>query len=109
MLSSIEDSAWLWHHRLGHTSIELLRKLSHNKHVHGLPELNFEMIISVMQMSKQIRYSSKPKNMVITSGPLQLLHIDLFGPSKTESFKGKGTYSLQLMLLWIYMGILSCK
>ncbi|MDD0534417.1 hypothetical protein PS000_23715, partial [Shigella sonnei] len=37
---------------------------------------------------KQVRASFKSKNVVSTSRPLQLLHMDLFGPSRTKSFGG---------------------
>ena len=40
------------------------------------------------QMGKQTNVSFKSKNVVSTSRPLELLHMDLFGPSRTKSLDG---------------------
>jgi len=40
------------------------------------------------QKGKQVRVYFKSKNIVSTTQPLQLLHMDLFGPSRTMSFGG---------------------
>ena len=40
-------------------------------------------------MGKQIKKSFKNKNFISTTRPLELLHIDLFGPSRTPSLGGK--------------------
>jgi len=40
------------------------------------------------QKGKQSRVSFKAKNMISTSRPLELLHLDLFGPSRTISIGG---------------------
>ena len=39
-------------------------------------------------MGKQTRVSFKLKNIVSTSRPLELLHMDLFGPSRTKNIGG---------------------
>ena len=39
-------------------------------------------------MGKQTKSSFKSKNMISTTRPLQLLHMDLFGPSKIASHGG---------------------
>lgn len=43
--------------KLGYASIELLRKLQHNEHIHGLSKLEFEKdhIFYACQIDKQIR------------------------------------------------------
>ena len=41
------------------------------------------------QQGKQTKISFKSRNIVSTSRPLQLLHMDLIGPSKTMSLGGK--------------------
>ena len=40
-------------------------------------------------MGKQIKNSFKNKNFISTSRPLELLHMNLFGPSRTPSLGGK--------------------
>ena len=56
----------------------------------GLSNLKFEKdhICEACQMGKQIKHSFKLKNVVSSSKPLELLHMDLFGPSRTMSLGG---------------------
>ena len=56
----------------------------------GLPKIKFEndKLCDACQKGKQTRVSFKPKNIVSTSKPLELLHLDLFGPSRTRSLGG---------------------
>jgi len=56
----------------------------------GLPKLKFEkdQICEACQKGKQIKHSFKLKNVVSSSKPLELLHMDLFGPSRTMSLGG---------------------
>lgn len=74
----------LWHYTLEHASMEILRNLLYNEHVHGLPKLKFEKdhLFDVYQMDKQIKRTFKAKNMYTTSMCLQLSQMDLFGPTK---------------------------
>ena len=90
-LVSIDNSSWLWHRRLGHASMHLISKLSKKDLVRGLPKLKFEKdhICDACQMGKQTRTSFKSKGMVSTSRPLELLHLDLFGPITPSSLGGK--------------------
>ena len=75
------NDSWLWHRRLGHTSMKTLSKLVKNDLVIGLPKLKFDKdkICDACQFEKQVRNSFKSKNLVSTSRPLELLHVYLFG------------------------------
>ena len=44
-----------------------------------------DSLCEACQKEKQIKSSFKAKNVVSTSRPLDLLHIDLFGPTRTSS------------------------
>jgi len=44
--------------------------------------------VKLVKRGKQIKHSFKLKNVVSNSKPLELLHIDLFGPSRTMSLCG---------------------
>ena len=83
--------SWLWHRRLRHVSMKTLSKLVKNDLVIGLPKLSFDKdkICDGSQIGKQVRNSFKSKNLVSTSRPLELLHIDLFGPMDVLSMSGK--------------------
>lgn len=56
----------------------------------GLPKIKFSKyhLCNACQMGKQIRVSFKSKNIVSTTRPLEILHMDLFGPSRTKSIGG---------------------
>jgi len=58
--------------------------------VEGLPKLKFEKdrICEAFQKGKQTKVSFKPKNYISTERPLELLHMDQFGPSRTMSLGG---------------------
>ena len=91
MEAKIDETSWLWHRRLGHASMYLISKLSKRNLVKDLPKLNFEKdkICSACQLGKQTKSSFKPKGVISTSRPLELLHMDLFGPTRTSSLGGK--------------------
>ena len=67
--------------------MHLLSKLIKKELVIDLLKLNFEKerICDACQMGKQIRVSFKSKNIVSTSRPLELLHMDLFKSTRTTS------------------------
>ncbi|KAL8119813.1 hypothetical protein AgCh_017072 [Apium graveolens] len=62
-LATVQDQQNLWHRRLGHVHRDLLQKISS----HDLVKTSF-----------------MAKNKVSTSVPLQLLHLDLFGPERYD-------------------------
>ena len=90
LVVNVNDS-WLWHRRMGHVSMHQILKISKHDLVNGLPKLNFEkdQVCEACQMGKQVKTSFKSKNFISTSRPLQLLHLDLFGPSRIQSLGGK--------------------
>ena len=67
-----------------------LNKLISKDLVIGLPKLKFEKdrLCDACQKGKQVKSSFKSKNVISTSKPLELLHLDLFGPSRIKSFGG---------------------
>ena len=89
-LVSKNDETWLWHRRVAHANMDHLGKLVSKELVIGLPKLRFEkdVLCDACQKGKQVKASFKSKNIVSTTRPLQLLHMDLFGPSRTMSFGG---------------------
>jgi hypothetical protein len=73
---------WLWHHRLAHVGMKNLHKLLKGEHVLGLTNVCFEKDIpcAACQARKQAGSTHHNKNVMTTSRPLELLHMDLFGP-----------------------------
>ena len=92
--SSMHDQSWLWHKRLEHNNMDLISQLKKYELVRGLPKINFQKykVCEAYQVGKQIKNSFKNKNFISTSKPLELLHMDLFDPSRTPSL-GEKSYA----------------
>ncbi|GKV15616.1 hypothetical protein SLEP1_g26391 [Rubroshorea leprosula] len=91
-LTSIShDDTWLWHRRLGHASMSVISKLLKHDLVDGLPKVNvnIDSVCDACMKGKQTRVSFKTKKCISTNRPLELLHMDLFGPMCTLSIGGK--------------------
>ncbi|KAJ9557457.1 hypothetical protein OSB04_012071 [Centaurea solstitialis] len=85
------DMNWLWHKRLSHLNFKTLNQLCINNLVIGLPDFRYtkESLCSACEKGKQTRASFKSKQISSISSPLQLLHMDLFGPVNVQSIGGK--------------------
>ncbi|XP_070031738.1 uncharacterized protein [Nicotiana tomentosiformis] len=88
-LESISDDPWLYHKKFGHASMHLIENLSKYDLVIGLPKLNFSRnhVCDTCQIGKQTKNYFKTKDIVSTTKPIQLLHMDLFGPIRTSSIR----------------------
>jgi hypothetical protein len=84
------NMGWLWHRRLAHVGMKNLHKLLKGEHILGLTNVHFEkdMICSAYQAGKQVGVHLPHKNIMTTDMPLELLHMDLFGPIAYISIDG---------------------
>jgi hypothetical protein len=75
------NMVWLWHHRLAYVGMKNLHKLLKGEHMLGLTNVCFEKDrpCGACQVGKQVGTSNHMKNIMTTSRPLELLHMDLFG------------------------------
>jgi transposase InsO family protein len=89
---------WLWHRRLAHVGMKNLHKLLKGEHVLGLTNVCFEKDrpCAACQAGKQVGSTHHNKNVMTTSRPLELLHMDLFGPIAYLSIGGS-KYSLVIV------------
>ncbi|GJV35985.1 putative ribonuclease H-like domain-containing protein [Tanacetum coccineum] len=89
------DESNKWHKRLGHVNFKDLNKLVKGNLVRGLPSKIFQNDHTCVacQKGKQHKASCKAKSVSSISQPLQLLHMDLFGPTSVRSINHK-TYCL---------------
>ncbi|GJS27344.1 putative ribonuclease H-like domain-containing protein [Tanacetum coccineum] len=89
------DESNLWHRRLGHINFKTMNKLVRGNLVRGLPSKLFENDHTCVacQKGKQHKASCKTKIVSSICKPLQLLHMDLFGPVFVRSINRK-SYSL---------------
>src|SRR3954465_14737860 len=90
-LMFVSEEQWVWHRRLGHASLRKISQINKLNLVRGLPNLKYKSnaLCEACQNGKFSRPAFKSKNVVSSSRPLELLHIDLFGPVKTTSINGK--------------------
>ncbi|GJX89511.1 retrovirus-related pol polyprotein from transposon TNT 1-94 [Tanacetum coccineum] len=88
-LATIDENSTLWHRRLGHANMRLIQSLASKELVRNLPKLKFDQhFCDACKMGKQAHASHKAKNIVSTTRCLELLHMDLFGPSAVRSYGG---------------------
>jgi hypothetical protein len=89
---------WLWYRRLAHVGMKNLHKLLKGEHILGLTNVHFEKdrICSAYQAGKQVGAHHPHKNIMTTDRPLELLHMDLFGPIAYISISGS-KYCLVIM------------
>jgi transposase InsO family protein len=75
------NMGWLWHRCLAHVGMKNLHKLLKGEHVLGLTDVYFEKDrpCTMCQARKKVGTSHSSKNIMMTSRPLELLHMDLFG------------------------------
>ncbi|GKC36552.1 retrovirus-related pol polyprotein from transposon TNT 1-94 [Tanacetum coccineum] len=79
----------LWHRRLGHANMHLIQSLASKELVRNLPKLRFDQhFCDACKIDKQAHVSHKAKNIVSMTRCLELLHMDLFGPSTVRSYGG---------------------
>jgi transposase InsO family protein len=84
------NMSWLWHRRLAHVGMKNLHKLLKGEHILGLTNVHFEKdrICSACQAGTQVGVHHPHKNIMTTDRPLELLHMDLFGPIAYISIGG---------------------
>ncbi|GJR45351.1 retrovirus-related pol polyprotein from transposon TNT 1-94 [Tanacetum coccineum] len=74
---------------IGHVNMRLIQSLASKELVRNLPKLKFDQhFCDACKIGKQAHASHKAKNIVSTTRCLELLHMDLFGPSAVQSYGG---------------------
>ncbi|KAJ9561819.1 hypothetical protein OSB04_006979 [Centaurea solstitialis] len=105
--ASVSESS-LWHRRMCHMNFKNMNLLVKNNLVRGLPAKEFscdDHCVACLK-GKQHKSSHKSKEVNTISSPLQLLHMDLFGPTNVMSI-GKKSYCLVIVddysrFTWVY-------
>ncbi|KAI3771092.1 hypothetical protein L6452_02246 [Arctium lappa] len=105
--ASLDESS-LWHRRMCHMNFKTMNKLVKNNLVRGLPQKVFscdDHFVACLK-GKQHKTSHKSKEINTISSPLNLLHMDLFGPRNVMSI-GKKSYYLIIVddfyrFTWVY-------
>ena len=97
LVSKIDESR-LWHRRAAHVNMHHLNHLVKKDLVIGISKLKFEKnkLCEACQKGKHVKNTFPSKNVVSTSKPLELLHMNLFGASRTISL-GDNYYGLVIV------------
>ena len=85
------DMLELWHQKFDHANFKQMAKVSKLEAVEGLPKFGKveKTMCGACQMGKQTKASHQKVNVIATSRCLELLHVDLMGPTRTKSLGGK--------------------
>ena len=75
----------LWHQQMGHASYKHLSIVSKHESVLGIPKLSrmSNVVYGPCQLGKQTKAKHLGTQTSATSRPLELLHLDLMGPTRT--------------------------
>ncbi|GJZ17586.1 retrovirus-related pol polyprotein from transposon TNT 1-94 [Tanacetum coccineum] len=86
-----KSKSWLWHRRLNHLNFGTINDLARKELVRGLPRLKFEKdhLCSACQLGKSKKFSHRAKSENTNMEVLHTLHMDLCGPMRVQSIKGK--------------------
>ena len=81
----------LWHQRMGHASYKHLFIVSKHESVLGRPKLSkmSNVVCGPCQLGKETKAKHPDSQTSTTSRPLELLHLDLMGPTRIKSLGGK--------------------
>ncbi|KAI3510729.1 hypothetical protein L1887_17862 [Cichorium endivia] len=85
------EVSWLWHRKLAHLNFRYMNQLVTREMVRGMPLLKFdnENLCAACALGKQKKKPHKSITDSSVTHPLELLHIDLCGPSKVASLNHK--------------------
>ena len=92
------DPTQLWHRRFAHLNVKGIQELKSSDAVYGLEtiDLQHQLDCTPCQMGKIHNSPSTRSVEINTTGPLQLLHMDLWGPSRQATVVGN-TYLLTIV------------
>ncbi|GJU98042.1 putative ribonuclease H-like domain-containing protein [Tanacetum coccineum] len=100
--NATSDEYKLWHRRLGHVNYKNINKLVKGNLVRGLPSKVFmnDHTCVACKKGKQHKASCKAKLERTIRKPLELLHMDLFGPVSVDNINKKRKES-KGSLVWL--------
>ncbi|GKD30083.1 retrovirus-related pol polyprotein from transposon TNT 1-94, partial [Tanacetum coccineum] len=93
MAKASSSQEWLWHRRLLHLNFDTINLLLKYDIMNGLPKLKFikDHLCSSCELGKAKRKSFKTQTTPSSKRCLQILHLDLCGPMRVESFNAIAT------------------
>ena len=102
------DVGWLWHRRLAHANMKSLHNLHTGGHILGINDATFarDRVCRTCMEGKMSESKHKAKTIISSRRILELLHVDLFGPTPVDSLGAK-KYCLVIVddfsrYTWVY-------
>ena len=99
----------LWHKRIGHVNFQKLKSMQANEIVYGLPKFkdkSLHYVCEACQFGKQARLPFK-RDRYMSSYVLQLVHSDVWGPTRETSHGGNRYYVSFIddysRMTWVYV------
>ncbi|GKB85060.1 retrovirus-related pol polyprotein from transposon TNT 1-94 [Tanacetum coccineum] len=91
LLKASNTKSWLWHRILSHLNFDYITPLAKHGLVRGLPKLKYQKdhMCSACALGKSKKHSHRPKAEDSIQEKLYLLHMDLYGPMRIQSIKGR--------------------
>ena len=86
------DVGWLWHRRLAHVNMITLQSLHKGNHIVGLKDsvsFSKDRVYRACVEGKMHDSSQSSKTIISSKRILELLHVDLFGPTSHASLGAK--------------------
>ncbi|KAD0657028.1 hypothetical protein E3N88_43918 [Mikania micrantha] len=107
LLSKIDETAWLWHARLGHLNFEAIRKMSKEGLAKGIPKVEHKsQVCEACLVGKQKQLPFPPHAKFQANQPLELIHADLCGPISPSTLVGNKYFLLLVddysRYMWIH-------
>ena len=95
-----ETEGWLWNRRLGHVGMRNLQTLVKKNHLCGIPDVKFDKdrLCAAREAGKLAKMHHSSKTVMTTTRPLEILHMDLFGPRNYASSVADIMFWLLLMI-----------
>ncbi|KAK9059981.1 hypothetical protein SSX86_020685 [Deinandra increscens subsp. villosa] len=93
--AKMEDPAWLWHGRLGHTNFQNLDDITRKEMVEGVPRIkHISQVCEACMVGKQSRHPFPKESEYRASKPLELVSVDLCGPISPTTEGGNKYFML---------------
>ncbi|KAJ0540969.1 putative RNA-directed DNA polymerase [Helianthus annuus] len=90
LLSKTEDTAWLWHARLGHLHFDAIKEMTRKNLVHGVPQISHaSQVCDACLLGKHSRAPFPNQAKFRSLKPLDLVYGDLCGPITPPTHAGK--------------------
>ncbi|KAI3782063.1 hypothetical protein L2E82_12095 [Cichorium intybus] len=106
--TNLDDTAWLWHARLGHVNFRIIESMVQRNLVHGVPHIHHPtQVCEGCLVSKQTRQTFPKETQWRASCPLELLHANLYGPITPHTLGGNRYFFLIVddysRYMWVFI------